>query len=209
MLATQSMIYLTAIVALFIGSRLHSHYKKACFFAKNKCEPPPSLPQKWWLFGLDSVYKFDKWTRERQWLEEITAQFAKIGSDTYSLNLAGMSVLVTKSSENAKAIMASQAEDFELSDSRIKSFAPTIGEGPSGCNGASWAHGRAILRPSFSKAQVSGTDVYERHFQALVANTPVAGETVDLRVLFSRLTLDVATEISFGESIHSQQEDAP
>ena len=81
-----------------------------------------------------------------------------------------------------------------------------VGEGKTASNGATWAHGRAIFRPSFSKAQASN---YERHFQQLAANVPTDGSSVDLRVLFSRLTLDVATEIIFGESINSQQPDAP
>lgn len=118
-------------------------------------------------------------------------------------------MLFTMSPENAKAIMASKAEDFHLSRLRMDAFAPFIGDGVAASNGATWAHGRAILRPSFSKAQVSNSEVYERHFLELVENIPTDGSTVDLRVFFSRLTLDVATEIIFGESLNCQQRDAP
>jgi cytochrome P450 len=106
-------------------------------------------------------------------------------------------------------MMASKADDFQISQYRIDAFRPYTGDSVASSNGATWAHGRAILRSSFAKAQVSNFDIYERHFQELVANIPTNGSTVDLKVLFSRLTLDVATEIIFGESINSLQSDAP
>ena len=83
--------------------------------------------------------------------------------------------------ENLKAMLASKAEDFELSQLRMDGFAPYTGEGIVSVNGAKWAHGRALLRPSFTKAQISNSEIYERHFQNLVMNVPKDGSTVDLK----------------------------
>lgn len=86
---------------------------------------------------------------------------------------------------------------------------PYLGISPETTTGRTWAHSRAVFRTAFSKAQVNKMDVYERHFQHLAASISGHGETVDLKVLFSRMTLDVATDIFFGEPLCAQQADAP
>ena len=45
--------------------------------------------------------------------------------------------------------------------------------------------------------------MFERHVQHLILKIPRDGETVDLRPLFSNLTLDIATEFLFGKSTDS------
>ena len=149
------------------------------------------------------------WAKDRTFLEHINNLFIESGSHTISVNIPGKTAYWTRSPENAKAMMASMADDFQVSKLRRDAFEPYIGDGVAASNGPTWAHGRTILRPSFSKAQVSNSDLYERHFQELVMNIPTDGSTVDLKALFSRLTLDVATEIIFGESIQSLQPEAP
>jgi cytochrome P450 len=209
MVEYQSLYFLAlAGAAVYLASKAISYRKRANFCAKHGCKHAPPIPQKWWLFGIDNIQNMVTWARERVFLEAMINMFKDNGSLTVSSHVAGTSYLWTMSPENAKAIMASQAEDFHLSKLRMDGFEPYTGDGVSSSNGATWAHGRAILRPSFSKAQVSNSDVYERHFQELVANIPTDGSLVDLNVLFGRLTLDVATEVIFGESIYSQQRDA-
>lgn len=201
-------LVVVALLAYFTSQAI-SYRKRTTFCEKNGCKPPPAVPQKWWLFGIDNISKLTNWAKDRTFLKEFNNLFKESGSHTISMNLSGMNVYWTMSPENAKAMMASMADDFQLSQLRLDGFEPYIGDGVAASNGATWAHGRTILRPSFSKAQVSNSDLYERHFQELVMNIPTDGSTVELRALFSRLTLDVATEIIFGESIRSLQPDAP
>lgn len=49
---------------------------------------------------------------------------------------------------------------------------------------------------------VANLEIYERHFREMVALIP-RGETVDLQDLFSRLTIDTASDFLFGESVHA------
>jgi hypothetical protein len=197
------------VAFVYLASQALAHRERTKFCLKNGCKPAPSVHQKWYLFGLDNVVKFTTRSKKHVFLEGMINDFKAVGSSTVSTNMGDVDLLLTMSPENAKAILASKADDFHVSARRIQAFAPFFGDGVAASNGATWAHGRAILRPSFSKAQVSNSEVYERHFQELVAIVPNDGSTVDLRVLFSRLTLDVATEITFGESIFSQKSDAP
>lgn len=77
-------------------------------------------------------------------------------------------------------------------------------------NGKQWEHSRALLRPQFVRSQVSDLDLEENHVQSMMKvldrnlGTDKWTNTVDLQVLFFRLTLDSATEFLFGESVNSQ-----
>lgn len=62
---------------------------------------------------------------------------------------------------------------------------------------------QALIRPNFTKAQVSDLEALETHVQTVISKIPKDGATVDLQALFFQLTLDSATEFLFGESVHS------
>jgi hypothetical protein len=60
-----------------------------------------------------------------------------------------------------------------------------------------------MLRPNFARSQIGDLPTFEKHVRHLVAAIPRDGSTVDLSVLFFRLTMDSATEFLFGESTES------
>lgn len=60
-----------------------------------------------------------------------------------------------------------------------------------------------MLRPNFVRAQVGDCEMFERHVQHLIQAIPKIGETVDLQPLFSKLTLDIATDFLLGKSTDS------
>lgn len=71
-------------------------------------------------------------------------------------------------------------------------------------------HHRALLRPQFTRSQVSDLKLEEVHVQNLfsrIVSSEKQGswtEEVDLGPLFFNLTLDSATEFLFGQSVESQ-----
>lgn len=79
-----------------------------------------------------------------------------------------------------------------------------------------WKHSRDLMRPQFTRDQVSDLDLEERHVQnmmsALDAKLNKGAEwtqVVDLQDIFFRLTLDSATEFLLGESADSQLQHIP
>ncbi|OBT54283.1 hypothetical protein VE04_05732 [Pseudogymnoascus sp. 24MN13] len=91
---------------------------------------------------------------------------------------------------------------------RRRNFFPLLGNGIFTQDGAGWEHSRTMMRPQFARDQVSDLDLEEQHVQnlmrAIVPNANGWTDTIDLQVLFFRLTLDSATEFLFGESVDSQ-----
>ena len=76
------------------------------------------------------------------------------------------------------------------------------------CNNADlagnrWQHSREMLRPNFVRTQIGDVEMFEHHVEHLIQAIPKDGSTVHLRDLFFKLSLDVATDLLFGQSTNT------
>ena len=69
--------------------------------------------------------------------------------------------------------------------------------------GHRWQHSREMLRPNFIRTQIGDIDMFEKHVQHFIHAMPRDGSTVHLHDLFIRFSLDVATDLLFGESTNT------
>lgn len=138
--------------------------------------------------------------------------------------LSGFST-TTNDPENVKAILATQFKDFGHAR-RHEYFFPLFGDGVFTLDGKGWQHSRALLRPQFTREQISHVNILEEHVQKIISIfkknqklsdagvLPMALEIdgaknqvemkdgyVDIMPLFFKLTIDAATEFLFGESV--------
>ena len=54
-------------------------------------------------------------------------------------------------------------------------------------DGPRWEHSRALLKPSFNKANMTDLSVFEGYVKMVVDQIPKDGSTVDLQPLFFNL----------------------
>ncbi len=78
-----------------------------------------------------------------------------------------------------------------------------FGDGIFNQEGAAWKHSRELLRPPLQHKHYENLDVYRQGVDDLIDILSSQSAVVDLQPLFFRLTLDVATEFLFGESVNS------
>lgn len=177
--------------------------------ARRGCKSLPALPRKdpLGLLRLIEALKAGRQQRMPQYVAELIDQK---GTDihTVQVRLLGDDVIVTRDPQNVEAIFTSQAQDFDIGANRLESFKPLLGVGVTTLRGEPWRRSRGLLRPQFSREQVSDLDLEERHMQALmsVLKTEKDGwtEKLDLQPLFNNLTHDTNTEMLYGRSIDSQ-----
>lgn len=60
-----------------------------------------------------------------------------------------------------------------------------------------------MLRPNFVRTQIGDVEMFERHVEHLIQRIPRDGSAVGLQELFFRFSLDVATDLLFGESTNT------
>lgn len=129
--------------------------------------------------------------------------------------MLGQTNVFTTDPRNVQTVLATNFGTFDLGPQRAGMFWPMLGSGIFTQSSKEWKHSRELMRPQFTRDQVSSLDLEEQHLQnmmsALHDRIQPDGWTnmVDLQVLFFRLTLDSATEFLLGESADSQLQNIP
>nr|AIY55344.1 cytochrome P450 monooxygenase CYP52-N3 [Wickerhamiella domercqiae] len=114
----------------------------------------------------------------------------------------GTWVVATRDPENIKAVLSTKFNDFSLKERGIR-LRHVIGDGIFTQDGAPWKHSRDMLRPQFSREQISRVEVLSHHIDVLIREIKKSGGNVELQRLFHLMTMDTATQFLFGESIGS------
>ncbi|KAJ1715355.1 cytochrome P450 [Aspergillus flavus] len=195
--------YLSLIVAgVYLARKISRAVQIRQFKKRHGCLPPPRDHHKDPVLGLDEVRSMLRVFRE-DYLMEYTLEKYRRHGNTFATSVLGDDDIFTAEPENIKTILAVKFKQFDLGETRRRTFHPLLGDGIFAADGPQWEHSRTLLRPSFTRTQIAATDLHERHIQRLISRIPRDGSTVDLQELFFNLTLDTATEFLFGESVES------
>lgn len=175
-------------------------------------------------FGIPSTIQSIKALRANRLNKRIFGIFTLYPKGkTIRTQVLGDFVISTANPENVKAILSTQFKDFSLG-LRHSIFFDLFGDGIFTLDGHRWQTSRAMLRPQFTREQISHVHTIETHIQHLIriykenqkaidtgsANVDILGvsgpkgrngEYVDIQPLFLKLTLDTSTKFLFGESV--------
>ncbi|KAK1689682.1 cytochrome P450 [Colletotrichum godetiae] len=132
------------------------------------------------------------------------------------MSLLGTTNLVTADPRNIQALLATQFHDFGMGLARSTNLKTVLGRSIFAADGTAWRAAREMMRPLFSRDNVSRLDLLEAHVQTLflcieketITTTTTTNSTkgdpwsgaVSLASLFPCLTLDSATELFLGQS---------
>ena len=195
-----SWIIAPCIVAAAISALLFFFLREwRALFNHQDHAPPPALKQKDRLLGFKLLQEIGRQSREGVYLVNAQKRFEETGY-TFSMVLAGSSIIQTAEPENIKAILSEKQPDFDSGSVRFWSAEPLLGKGIFTSDGSAWAHSRALLKPCFSTREVSDLPLFETHLQRLFARLPKGEEAVDLQPLFFQFSMDVSTVFLLGES---------
>lgn len=150
-------VALVAFAGLYVGVRLVrsvvTAYRHRQLARSLSCKPAhiaPSGP-----FGLVAFYRVSQAAKKKRWLPFAESEFREHGT-TFMRPILGQDIYMTCNPENIKALLATQFADFGLGE-RYEHFLPLLGDGIFTLDGAGWSHSRSLLRPQFSREQVSLT----------------------------------------------------
>ncbi|TVY59303.1 Cytochrome P450 52A5 [Lachnellula cervina] len=202
--------YIIAAYFLYLSlSSILSSRQNAAKARQLKCQEPPELKSRY-PFGIDLLLRLRDADRAKLFPVDLTQRFVDAGAITYQYTTPGSHHISTMDPKNIQAILATQFKDFDLGSTRRGNFWPLLGNGIFTQDGEGWQHSRLMMRPQFAREQVSDLNLEETHMQNLMRALDLSLtsdnwiESVDLGVLFFRLTLDSATEFLFGTSVDSQ-----
>ena len=169
---------------------------------------PVSLEPTVLPLGLDMFMKMAKASKEQRLPDFIVERYNAMGPRyTWRTRVLGSEYFTTADPRNIQAILATQFNDFRLGVSRRTNLSPILGVSVFALDGRAWHDAREVIRPIFSREQVSDIALLERHFQEMLQCMPLNSQgwtqVVSLGALFPSLTLDTATELFLGKSTHT------
>ncbi|KAF9873701.1 hypothetical protein CkaCkLH20_08811 [Colletotrichum karsti] len=171
------------------------------------CLPPNKLPQKDPLFGTDVVVQNLAAARNFGFLKLLQSRH-KTNGQTFTTNTFFRTTINTCNPRLIQVVLSNQFEDFGMGPLRRKSASPLLGRGIFTTDNDIWAHQRALIRPSFIRAQVTDFTIFETHVDQLIQLIARENYTVDLQQLFFRMVLDSNSEYLFGESVGLMSDNA-
>ncbi|KAL3423419.1 cytochrome P450 [Phlyctema vagabunda] len=206
--------FVVSLVIYLSTSAIFKSRRNAAKARKLKCEEPPFEKNRLPL-GIDNLLRALAADRAQQFPVDLIKHFEDLGTNTYRYQILGATNIRTADPRNIQAILATQFSDFDLGPSRRGNFLPLLGDGIFTADGSHWKHSRAMIRPQFTRDQVSDLNLEEVHVQNMVRvlETSIGAdgwiEEANLLPFFFRLTMDSATEFLFGETVNSQLRHLP
>ncbi|KAK5229168.1 hypothetical protein LTR96_004420 [Exophiala xenobiotica] len=173
------------------------------------CQVPPLAPRKGFM-GIGTLKESLRATREERgpvWMHETLNSIGK-NVHTIKASIFDYDLIITRDTENVKAMFAVQSQDFDIGLHREKCFKSLLGPGVMTNRQEKWKHSRSMIRPQFARDNVADVDLFQRHLEDLLAKIPMSENSwtckVDLSPMFFNFTLDTATEFLVGQSVHVQ-----
>ncbi|KAK6844149.1 cytochrome P450 [Apiospora arundinis] len=203
---------LFALLLLWTARRTNLYLARRHFKQQHGCQPVRKrYSNSDRLLGLDGIWKMMARAKAGtllEWVHWRNSVYGPTFATRPPMNppvwMGGREAIMTADPENIKAVLATRFKDFGHGSSRLESFGPLLGKGIFVSDGARWHEARALLRPNFAREQVADLGALERHLSLFLSLIPRSGDvTVDLQMLFFRLTIDTATEFLFGSSVDS------
>ncbi|KAF9889055.1 hypothetical protein FE257_008032 [Aspergillus nanangensis] len=208
-----SLVFLIAVLTNLVLSFVLSSWRHKRTERKLGCEPAPLCPHKDPL-GISNILEILQAEQEKRVPDifehrvQRTSNREKRSVSTFRVRQLGQESIFTCDPTNIKTILATKFEDFDLGEARVKGFRPLLGTGIFTSSGIAWKGARSMLRPQFSRRQLSHLDIVETHVQKAMRALPVGSDgwtaEVNLSKVFFNLTMDTATEFLLGESAESQ-----
>ena len=161
-----------------------SRYHKAA--RQHNCKPAPHYAHLDPILGLDLfllILKADIAGHRSR----LYARLHSVYGTTFTRKALGSTQIHTAQAENIRAICATQFSDFGVGPIRGDVGAPFFGRGVFTEDGEYWKHSRALIRPTFNRAEVADLVRFEGHVRRFLALIPRDSGTFDVQPLLKRL----------------------
>ncbi|KAF4635238.1 hypothetical protein G7Y89_g2873 [Cudoniella acicularis] len=202
MFVTPIVSALSFLVCVYIYQKWSRYSAFRTAAAKYSCHRPRRYPHTEPFWGYDLVRKLAKAARKGQQSELYEELFRQNGK-TFENRLFTTNVINTMDSANIQTVATSSFQDYAKSSEGERFLKPAFGRGVFTTDGAAWKHSRNLIRPIFSRSDMSDLNYLGPFIDRLFEKIPRDGSTFDLQPLSHKLGLDIATDSVFGQSVDS------
>ncbi|KAL1743862.1 cytochrome P450 [Schizophyllum fasciatum] len=130
----------------------------------------------------------------------------------FDINVLWTRQYFTTCPEHIKLILATDFANYEKGPRFRFNMRSVLGTGVFNSDGDMWKFHRSMTRPFFTRDRISHFALFDRHAEEAIAHIKQRlreGHPVDFADLFSKFTMDSATEFLFGMNVHSLSSGLP
>ncbi|CAK5276731.1 unnamed protein product [Mycena citricolor] len=130
--------------------------------------------------------------------------FEEYQCTTLNLRILWRDNIITMDQQHSKFVLATGFGNFwrgYVQKERMETF---LGQGIFNRDDEVWKMHRNMARPFFARERISDFDIFETHSKRalnVISSLTTAGQPCEAQDLFSRLTLDAASEFLFGRNL--------
>ncbi|KAI8345388.1 cytochrome P450 [Mortierella sp. GBAus27b] len=145
---------------------------------------------------------------EMEYLRNLTKQLG----NTFNFRGFNQDLIILVDPSSVQHILAKNQPNYEKGPETNAIFHEFLGSGIFNADGEVWKTQRQLARPHFQTSEFKDAALINRHVDQLIkaidkklAADP--GKPLEIQSIFTRFTLDEATEFLFGETVHSLEEE--
>lgn len=167
---------------------------------RRKMWQPSQIAQFCDIFGIGKIFEVVRAVMDGTILYYTDNFYARYG-DTYTSNLMGTKITITRDSDNIKQVFTSHARDYDTAKGmRMKMFEQLAPGTVAATDGEEWKENRTRWRRHFQNlSQLHNMAFYETSFHKLFSIIPLSGKAVDMQPLALEITTDIAIDLAAGK----------
>jgi cytochrome P450 len=180
--STLAVVFLLRVIFLRVYSRL----ELAKISRSQNCAAPPRIPSRDPFLGIDTVLNNFRALKNNVRIKQVVSQHQKYGT-TFESFAFGRRVISTIDPRNIQAVLSTQHERFGVGPVREGAVEPMLGKGIISSDGETWMHGRAMVKPTFTRGQIADPVVFEGFMKRFLEVVDGERGVVDLQPWFDKL----------------------
>ncbi|CAG8948808.1 hypothetical protein HYFRA_00001931 [Hymenoscyphus fraxineus] len=167
---------------------------------QHNCKEPAKYPHEDRVLGSDMDRARAQAMKDGRYFRLYGEQFEKYGK-TFEEIWRGKPLINTIEPANVQKVAALSFQDYGKDPERAVAQAPLFGPSILFSDGPFWKHSRDMIKPIFSRGEISDIDHLASFVDRFMNLLPDDGGMVDVQPLLRRLFLDVSMGFIFGRSL--------
>ena len=160
----------------------HAAFRRAML--QSGCQRPRRFPHHDPIWGYD-LYRLREQASKAGYFYQLYESHFKMHGKTFEELFLGTKVINTMELENIQRVAVYSFQDWGKSSSRNRNnaFTPVFGEGIFTQDGAAWKHSREMIKPLFTRSEISDLRPLPTYTDRLIGLLPRDGRTTNVQPL--------------------------
>ncbi|KAJ6602667.1 cytochrome P450 monooxygenase CYP63 [Mycena vulgaris] len=159
-----------------------------------------------WPGNIDVLLRMMKAFKTSYVLDVYLQLFEEYQCTTLNTRILWLDNIITMDQQHSKFVLSTGFGHFWRGHSQKERMETFLGQGIFNRDDEMWKMHRNVARPFFARERISDFEVFEKYTRRtlnLVSSLSFSGQACEAQDLFSRLTLDAASEFLFGTDLET------